>query len=117
MFQSFILGCTNIFRFIFQVDTGFKITDVEDGKRTVRSLSGLKRDNEILFVAPPRADTIDEEDEDGDGSLSGGGTTGSSSGFGGMRAATAGAWQVGGGGGGMVVAGGGPRYGGGIIHV
>ncbi len=52
---------------IASIDTGFKITNLEDGKKTVRSLSGLRRDNEIMFVANTKQPTIAEEDEDGDG--------------------------------------------------
>ena len=33
-------------------DNTFKVTDLADGKRTVRQLSGLRRDSEIIFVAP-----------------------------------------------------------------
>lgn len=36
-------------------DSDFKIREVEDGKRSVRSLSGLRRDNEIMYV--PKYDT------------------------------------------------------------
>jgi len=42
----------------------FKMTDsIVDGRRTVRSLSGFKRDNEVLFVAPQREATIHEDEE------------------------------------------------------
>ncbi len=45
----------------------FKVTGMEsDGKRTVRSLSGYRRDSEILFVKSNELDNVTEDDRSSD---------------------------------------------------
>ena len=53
----------NKFSFQMSVEDHFKIRDKEvDGTMTVRKLNGLRRDSEIIFVAPKKVD-LDESSE------------------------------------------------------
>ena len=48
------------------VEDHFKIRDKEvDGKMTVRKINGLRRDSEIIFVAPKK--TLDDADDGNEG--------------------------------------------------
>ena len=44
-------------------DDTFKVRDLEDGKQTVRHLSGLRRDSEIMFGPPKNGNTNVNENE------------------------------------------------------